>query len=228
MTVSYMGLMRAQQQPLYRPQVDTEGYTRLSAVVKLSEARERLGMERLKDVVLKPIPAAGKKVRNRKRDLTFTPRDTKDYTPQKLIDNEKWKEIINQVAFKYGMSIEIMTSGRRDKQIVAARREASYRMLMETKMSYPAIARRLGFKDHTSVMHAVRVYAALNGLYIRGTVVIDGFKERNAEIVKMAYFDKVPVHRICKKFGLSEDRVRSIVAHAGYKVRKNYAVKVEE
>lgn len=69
------------------------------------------------------------------------------------------KTIIAEVAAKHGMSVEKMltrknkTSGR---IIGYARAEAAYRIRTERKLSFSQIARALNYKDHTSVMEAVK------------------------------------------------------------------------
>jgi chromosomal replication initiator protein len=49
-----------------------------------------------------------------------------------------------------------VTSARQDQRAVRARHVAMYLVRDLTGQSYPAIGRRFGNRDHTSVMHAVR------------------------------------------------------------------------
>lgn len=73
-----------------------------------------------------------------------------------LPDAERWKAIISEVCEKYGIDWIELASHRRSVPAVIARHEAMYRMRHETVMSLPAIGRRLGGRDHTSVIHGIR------------------------------------------------------------------------
>lgn len=66
-----------------------------------------------------------------------------------------WRLIIEQVAAKYRIPVSDLTSARRQRTAVRARHEAMWRMRIETSMGYPAIGRRLGGRDHTTVIHGV-------------------------------------------------------------------------
>lgn len=82
------------------------------------------------------------------------------------IDAYAWKRIILETCAKHGVSMIDICSHRRFVKIVACRNEAMYRMRHETTMSLPAIGRRLGGKDHTTVLHGIRRHEA----FIRGEV----------------------------------------------------------
>lgn len=71
----------------------------------------------------------------------------------------QWKRIILETAIAHGIPPVDIMSTRRAAPIVAARQEAMWRMRTETTMSTPAIGKRLGGRDHTTVIHGVRKHA---------------------------------------------------------------------
>lgn len=68
----------------------------------------------------------------------------------------RWREIIEEVARKHGFFMAEMRSIRRGWPLVAARHEAMWRLRNETSMSLPEIGRRMGGRDHTTVIHGIR------------------------------------------------------------------------
>lgn len=85
-----------------------------------------------------------------------------------VADGTRWLDILDEVCAKHGMTRAQVLSVRRAVPIVAARHEAMYRLSKETSMSLPAIGRRMGGKDHTTVLHAIRRHEAK----IRGEVYV--------------------------------------------------------
>lgn len=75
-----------------------------------------------------------------------------------------WRQIVDEVATKHGVSFLDIISERRPHYIVLARQEAMYRLYNETRMSFPSIGRCLGNKDHSSVRHGVVRHCERNGL----------------------------------------------------------------
>jgi hypothetical protein len=70
----------------------------------------------------------------------------------------QWRDIIEQVAQKHGVFMSDMRSVRRGRPLVAARHEAMWRLKRETSMSLPEIGRRLGGRDHTTVIHGIKAH----------------------------------------------------------------------
>ena len=66
------------------------------------------------------------------------------------------RTILNEVAEKYGMTVQAVQSACRKKNFVAARQEASYRMSSELKFTLNQIGKLVGGRDHTTVLHAIR------------------------------------------------------------------------
>lgn len=72
----------------------------------------------------------------------------------------RWRAILDEVCAKHRITKEQICSHQRNREIVAARFEAYYRLSTETTMSLPQIGRALGGKDHTSVLHGIRTHKA--------------------------------------------------------------------
>lgn len=71
--------------------------------------------------------------------------------------------ILDKVSQRYGFSVEEITGKSRRRPLVIARQVAMYVIRELTDLSYPAIAREFGGRDHTTVMHAVSKIEALMG-----------------------------------------------------------------
>lgn len=69
------------------------------------------------------------------------------------------KRICREVCERYGVSMELLISHRRDNGVVMARQEAMWRARHETVLSFPEIGRIMGGKDHTTVIYGVRKHA---------------------------------------------------------------------
>ena len=64
--------------------------------------------------------------------------------------------ILDATAEKFGLSKEDIIGQRRHRPLVTARQIAMYVFRELTELSYPAIAREFGGRDHTTVLHACR------------------------------------------------------------------------
>lgn len=72
--------------------------------------------------------------------------------------------IIRQVQAKHKLGRGEMLGRQRSARVVLARQEAAWRMKRETTLSLPQIGRKLGGRDHTTILHNIRQYEAkLNG-----------------------------------------------------------------
>lgn len=69
-------------------------------------------------------------------------------------------EIVRAVGKFYGITHADLISARRTSHIVRPRQVAMYLSRMLTLRSLPEIGRRIGNKDHTTVLHGVRLIAA--------------------------------------------------------------------
>ena len=65
------------------------------------------------------------------------------------------EELLNEIAVILGFSVEALRGKSRQRPLVTARQTAMYVFRELTDLSYPAIARLFGGRDHTTVIHAV-------------------------------------------------------------------------
>jgi chromosomal replication initiator protein len=65
------------------------------------------------------------------------------------------EELLREIAEILGFSVEAMRGKSRQRPLVTARQTAMYVFRELTDLSYPAIARLFGGRDHTTVIHAV-------------------------------------------------------------------------
>jgi len=65
------------------------------------------------------------------------------------------EELLEEVAGYLGFSVEALKGKSRQRPLVSARQIAMYVFRDMTELSYPAIARLFGGRDHTTVIHAV-------------------------------------------------------------------------
>jgi len=72
--------------------------------------------------------------------------------------------ILQEVAEDYGLTIAALKGQDRSRHITQPRQEAYYRAFVECPhVSYPEIARRIGGRDHTTILHGVRAHCERNG-----------------------------------------------------------------
>lgn len=86
------------------------------------------------------------------------PRDVIRLSPSVVIEMPQTdgQRIVLEVCEKHGFTRQELFGERRGRPLVAARHEAMYRLSKETSMSFPAIGRRMGGRDHSTVIHGVR------------------------------------------------------------------------
>ena len=72
------------------------------------------------------------------------------------------EHLLAMTAEKYGLSLPELSSARRDKAGVNARHEYMWRAKKETSKSLGQIGKACGGRDHTTVLHGLRVYAERN------------------------------------------------------------------
>jgi len=81
---------------------------------------------------------------------------------------ERLNIIITEVSKKHGFEPLDIIGPRQQAPLVRARQEAYWRCVKETKLSYPAIGRAFGNRDHTTIMwgakrHEARMKQVNNG-----------------------------------------------------------------
>ena len=78
-----------------------------------------------------------------------------DLLPDAAPKHRTDEELLAEIARLLGHSVEALKGKSRQRPLVAARQEAMYVFRELTDLSYPAIARLFGGRDHTTVIHAV-------------------------------------------------------------------------
>jgi len=65
------------------------------------------------------------------------------------------EQLLTEICDYLGVTVEAIRGRSRQRPIVTARQTAMYVVRELTDLSYPAIARLFGGRDHTTVIHAV-------------------------------------------------------------------------
>ena len=101
----------------------------------------------------------------------LTARQPRPITPQVILDT---------TSKMFGIPVDEIIGKKRQRPLVAARQVAMYVMRDLTDLSYPAIAREFGGRDHTTVIHAVekiqRQMGERKAIYEQVTDVIQRLK----------------------------------------------------
>jgi chromosomal replication initiator protein len=74
-----------------------------------------------------------------------------DSTPRARTPNE----MLDVISDFFGFTVEALKGKSRQRPLVTARQIGMYVFRENTDLSYPAIAREFGGRDHTTVIHAV-------------------------------------------------------------------------
>lgn len=85
--------------------------------------------------------------------------------------------ILHEVCEQHQVTRLEVLGQQRSRPLVAARHEAFYRLSKETTMSFPRIGRKMGGKDHSTVIHGVRMHEAK----LRGEVYVKPRGERQTQ-----------------------------------------------
>ncbi len=113
--------------------------TARSAALAIGLLIDRMGWAEAKLVALNAIKAG--------RPAATTPR-------------ENLLRVIDDVADQYELRREDLLGQCREKAVAHARQEAYWVLKMRFGMSYPAIGRLMGGRDHTTIIHGVRKFEA--------------------------------------------------------------------
>ena len=132
-----------------------------------SEAEIRASVEAVRSRLRQPALSAPKPI-SRQFRVEFpsgkrpAPRDVIDVAAPPPVDvpMTNAQRIMREVCMKHRVTKAELVGPQRSVGLVAARHEAMYRMKKETTMSLPAIGRKLGDRDHTTILHGVRKYEA--------------------------------------------------------------------
>jgi len=78
-----------------------------------------------------------------------------DLMHQSFVKPRTDEELLQEIALILGFSVDALRGKNRQRPLVTARQTAMYVFRELTDLSYPAIARLFGGRDHTTVIHAV-------------------------------------------------------------------------
>jgi chromosomal replication initiation ATPase DnaA len=79
---------------------------------------------------------------------------------RRVMGGESVKHLIARFAKVFGVTEIGILSSRRSQNLVMARQAVMYWSVRRTSLSLPDIGRRLGGKDHTTILHGARTYIA--------------------------------------------------------------------
>jgi chromosomal replication initiator protein len=74
------------------------------------------------------------------------------------------RDIIRTVAEAHAISVNDLVCASHSRALVLARHEAAYEIARITRLSLVQIGKALGGRDHTTVLHAIRMHAQRSGL----------------------------------------------------------------
>lgn len=125
-------------------------------------------------------------------------------------------EVIRQVCNKHGVSRDALVGPLRRKEILAARHEAAFRIVLELGLSYPQAGRMLGGRDHTTILNSVRRHAASSPMamaaYQEFQTTVEATSDDLAETLICEHFDSgVPVTQLCRRHSVSRIKVMQVL-----------------
>lgn len=71
-----------------------------------------------------------------------------------------WQFVLDEVARRHSVCVNDLLDRHGSGRVRSARNELCYRLRHELQLSFPAIAKHLGGRDHTTIWNAVRVHTA--------------------------------------------------------------------
>lgn len=110
------------------------------------------------DVRSLPAPVAPVDELDEPREVQGPPHLVNDPTHARLPPVPLWRRIVREVCQQRHVTFPQIIGDSRTRHIVAARHEACYRLSHETTMSYSEIGRRLGGRDHTTIIHGTQMH----------------------------------------------------------------------
>lgn len=134
-------------------------------------------------------------------------------------------EVLRQVCSKHRVSKDALVGPLRHKQVLAARHEAAFRIVVEVGLSYPQTGRLLGGRDHTTILNSVRRHATSSPqamlAYREFRSTVETSLQSLADVMVFEHFEEgVPVHRICKRHSVSRIKVMQVLLDEADRRRK--------
>lgn len=111
----------------------------------------RMAQERGMRLVQPSAPVEKKRV----RDIIVIPRSEPSAFP--MTESQR---IIKEVCAKHQVSRAEIIGKQKSARVSAARQELFYRLKTETTLSLPLIGRKVGGRDHTTVLYGIRCHEA--------------------------------------------------------------------
>lgn len=74
------------------------------------------------------------------------------------------QEILQETAQAHGLTVRDLVCDSRVRALCPARQEAMYLFARDTTLSFPAIGRRIGKRDHTTIIYGIRRHCARHNL----------------------------------------------------------------
>lgn len=102
--------------------------------------------------------------------------DDDDECDVPIVRRPKMSAILAVTSRQYGVKVLDVISERRTKDVILPRHVAMYLGRELTTLSYPMIGRRVGRKDHTTILSACRKITRLLSADIRLAAEIDNIK----------------------------------------------------
>lgn len=182
--------------------------------------RERLGMGVMARPVI-PLRIAPVRVPDPPKPILTVSK------PSPLTDIA-WRNIISEVMQKHGVNISELMGSKRKREYIAARREVAWRLLTERGMTYNAIARRMGYLDHSSIINLIEGYEKEHGGTRRNSKEAVAKKriERNANFIRRLN-EGAYVSELAKESGLSGQAVRQIAKGMGFDFSQGFDARAQ-
>lgn len=108
-------------------------------------------------------------------------------------------DVIRETAAKHRISVADLIGQSRERRYVRPRQEAMYRVFTECPhISYPESGRRLGGRDHTTVLHGVKRHCERIGIQYADALHIrkGGMNKPVFAIMASAYAKSLEAHRV--------------------------------
>ncbi len=113
-------------------------------------------------------------------DITMAQHLLVDLVTKNVSKPRTGEQLLVEIADHLGFSVEDICGKSRQRPLVLARQTAMYVFRELTDLSYPAIARLFGGRDHTTVIHAVdktkRMMSERKQVFDQVTVLVQKFK----------------------------------------------------
>lgn len=137
--------------------------------------------------------------------------------PYSVQSDLSWRQIVQEVIEKHEVSIREFLGKGRHQKVVSARKECAYRLITERGMTYAAVAEKMGYKEHSAIVHLVDCYAKIIGADPRpARDIADKHRaDRNKSILDRLN-NGAFVAELSKEHGLSTWAIRRIAKGMGF------------